>query len=181
MLTGGDEMYRTQYGNNNAYNLDSPKNWLDHGNLSTFGNFADFARRIMTFRGDHPALRPAQFFRGADNNGNGLKDITWYRDNGGEADGAYMDNPSMHFIAYRLDGTEAGDRATSIYVAYNSWSGPVTATLPRPTAGKSWYRVADTAAWWEGAGNAADPGQEALMGGATYTLAARSVLVLIER
>jgi isoamylase len=181
MITGGDEMYRTQYGNNNAYNLDSPKNWLDYSDLSTSGTFADFSRRIMTFRSAHPALRPAKFFRGADNNGNGLKDIAWYRDNGGEADGAYMDNASNHFLAYRLDGTEAGDGATSIYVAYNGWSAKVTATLPPPTAGKSWYRVADTGAWWESAGNSADPGQEDRMAGATYELAARSVLVLIER
>jgi glycogen operon protein len=87
----------------------------------------------------------------------------------------------MHFLGYRLDGTEAGDGATSIYVAYNGWSDKVTATLPPPTAGKSWYRVADTGAWWESAGNAVEPGQEERMGGATYELAARSVLVLIER
>ncbi|MDQ3336674.1 MAG: isoamylase [Myxococcota bacterium] len=179
MINGGDELYRTQYGNNNAYNLDSSKNWIDFSGSTSA--FADFARRIIAFRTSHPALRPAKFFRGADGNSNGVKDITWYRDNGAEADGAYMDNPSMHFLAYRIDGTELGDSAKSIYVAYNAWSGQVTATLPALPSGRSWYRVADTAAWMESRGNAVNAGQEERMGNATYDLAGRSVLVLIEK
>jgi glycogen operon protein len=182
MLTGGDEMYRTQYGNNNAYNLDSPKNWLDFSTQQSFASFTAFARRMITFRDNHPALRPAQFFSGSDHNGDGVKDITWYRDNGNEADGTYMNDPSMHFLAYRLDGGEVqGESTASIYVAYNGWSGATTVTLPPPRAGKSWYRVADTAAWMESQGNAVDPGQEAVMAGATYDLAPRSLLLLFEQ
>jgi glycogen operon protein len=182
LITGGDEMYRTLFGNNNAYNLDSSKNWLDFSNRTTFSSFADFARRVIKFRDAHPVLRPATFFTGSDHNGDGVKDITWYRDNGAEADGAYMDNSSNHFLAYRLDGTEAsGEPAASIYVAVNAWSGAITATLPAPRAGKTWYRVADTAAWMEGQGNAVEPGQEEALAGATYSVAARSALVLIER
>jgi isoamylase len=181
MITGGDEMYRTQYGNNNAYNLDSDKNWLDWSDAQKNASFASFARRLMTFRGAHPALRPAGFFSGQDKNGNGLKDITWYRDDGKEADGAYMTDPGKHFLGFRIDGTEVGDGAASIYVAYNGWSGKVTATLPWKLAAKSWYRAGDTAAWMEGQGNFKDAGQEDPMNGSTYDLAGRSVLVLIER
>jgi isoamylase len=181
MITGGDEMYRTQYGNNNAYNLDSDKNWLDFGNQSTFADFADFSRRLMTFRGNHPALRPANFFHGADGNGNGIKDMTWYRDDGREADGGYMDNGSNHFLAWRVDGEEGGDSVRSIYVAYNGWSGTVTAHLPAPAPGKAWYRAGDTAAWDEKRGNFTDDGGEELLTGSTYDVNGRSVLVLIER
>jgi glycogen operon protein len=181
MITGGDEMYRTQYGNNNAYNLDSDKNWLDFSNQTTFARFADFSRRLIAFRKNHPALRPADFFRGSDGNGNGLKDITWLKNDGNEADGGYMDDASNHFLAYRIDGSELADPAASIYVAYNGWSGTVTATLPPPAPGKAWYRAGDTAAWDEGNGNFTDDGAEDMLPGAAYDVNPRSVLILIER
>ena len=79
MVTGGDEMYRTQFGNNNPYNLDSVKVYLNWTDAKTNARFVDFARRLIPFRRQHPALRPAEYFTGRDNNGNGLKDLTWYR------------------------------------------------------------------------------------------------------
>ena len=130
MFTGGDEMYRTQFGNNNPYNLDSDKNHLDWSEAERFPKFFNFARKIITFRSSHPALRPEKYFAGRDGNSNGLKDITWLRNNGAEADGAYMDNTNNHFLAFRIDGTEFGDPASSIYVAYNGWSGDITTILP---------------------------------------------------
>jgi isoamylase len=180
MITGGDEMYRTQFGNNNAYNLDSDKNWLNWSDATTNANFLSFSRRLLNFRKAHPALRPANFFTGAVGS-SGLKDIVWLTDAGAEASGAYMDNANNHFLAFRIDGARAADSAASIYVAYNGWSGNVTATLPAPRPGKSWYRVSDTASWMESQGNFADPGAEQVLGGATYDLAGRSLLLLIER
>jgi isoamylase len=181
MILGGDEMYRTQFGNNNAYNLDSNKNWLDYSNQSTFASFATFSRRLMQFRNAHPALRPASFFTGTDPDHNGLKDITWYRDDGNEADGGYMGDASRHFLAWRIDAQAAGESVRSIYIAYNGWSGNVTATLPAPAAGKAWFRAGDTSAFDEGSGNFREPGAEDLMAGSTYTLNPRSVLILVER
>ncbi len=180
MITGGDEMYRTQFGNNNAYNVDSDRNWLDWGDASDNASFFAFASRLMAFRGAHPALRRAEFYTGQPGP-SGLRDITWLTDTGAEADGAYMNDPDRHFLAFRIDGAPAGDDAASIYVAYNGWSAEVTATLPAPRAGMSWYRVGDTAAWMESLGNFVDPGQEELLDGATYGLAGRSLLLLIER
>jgi isoamylase len=77
MVTGGDEMYRTQFGDNNVYNLDTDKKWLDYSNAQTFASFFHFSTKLMAFRDAHPAQRPAEFFKGADSNNNGLKDITW--------------------------------------------------------------------------------------------------------
>ena len=180
MLTGGDEMYRTQFGNNNVYNLDSDKNWLDWSDATTNANFLAFSRRLIRFRGAHPALRRSAFYTGAVGP-SGLKDIAWLTDAGVEASGAYMDSPDNHFLAFRIDGAPAADPAASIYVAYNGWSGPVTATLPAPRPGKAWFRVGDTAGWMESRGNFTDPGQEDRLDGATYELAGRSILLLIER
>ena len=110
-----------------------------------------------------------------------MKDITWYRDNGTEPDAIYLYDPNKHFLAYRIDGTEFGDKVTSICVAYNAWKGDLTFTLPQNMPGKKWYRVADTAGWMENQGNGKDPGQEELMADNGYSVKARSVLLLIER
>jgi isoamylase len=181
MMTGGDEFLRSQRCNNNAYNLDSEGNWLDWNAASGQDAFTRFVRGLMRFRASHPALRPADFFRGRDRDGNGLKDITWLRDDGGEADPGYMAAGDRHFLAYRLDGGDARDTAASIYVAYNGWSGPVAATLPPARAGKSWYRVADTAAWMESLSNFENTPDQDRLDGTRYQLAGRSLLLLVER
>jgi glycogen operon protein len=181
MITGGDEMYRTQFGNNNAYNLDTGKNWLNWGDLPSHAHFHDYARRLIGFRAAHAALRPAEYFNGTDGNGNGLKDLTWYRDDGTEPGADYFNNPDNHFLAYRFDGTEAGDGSASILVAYNGWKDVVTITLPPNLPGKAWHRVSDTAAWMEPDGNFRDPGQEDRLIGRTYDMKGRSVLLLVEK
>jgi glycogen operon protein len=180
MLTGGDEMYRTQYGNNNMYNVDTDKNWLNWSDATTNAQFLAFSRRLFNFRNAHPALRRASFYTGAVG-GSGLPDIAWLTDQGAAASGAYMDSPSNHFLAYRIDGAPAGDSAASIYVAYNGWSGVVTAALPAARSGKRWYRVCDTAPWMESRGNCTDPGVEDLLTVTSYDLAGHSLLLLIER
>lgn len=181
MVTGGDEMYRTQYGSNNPYNVDSTKNYLDWEGANRFPHFFSYAKKLFAFRMAHPALRPDKFFSGSDTNGNGLKDIAWLRNNGAEADGAYMDDPNKHFLAYRIDGTELGDSVSSIYVAYNGWSGDVETILPTNQPGKRWYRAADTDEWMEDEDNFEHPGEEDLLDSSIYKVNSRSVLVLIER
>ena len=181
LITGGTEIYRTQFGNNNAFNIDTIANWLDWSTAPGEAVLTNYVRLLLQFRQAHPALRPADFFTGQDNNGNGLKDLTWYRDNGAEVDPAYFSNPSNHFLAFRLDGTEFGDPATSIYVAYNGWTDIVTATLPAPLPGNTWFQVADTSAAAGDFGNIHPAGAEVPLSNSQYGVAGRSVLLLIEK
>jgi len=183
MFTGGDEMYRTQKGNPNPFNKDNNDYYLDWNNLTTFKGHHTFARRVIAFRRAHPGLRPAEYFKGQDRNGNGLKDITWYRDDGQEAGSAYMADQTRHFIAYRIDATESKEKdpSHSVYVAYNGWSQPITVTLPAPSPGLAWHRAGDTAAWMESESNFKEFGQEDRLKERTYKMTGRSVLVLIER
>ncbi len=174
MITGGDEMYRTQYGNNNAYNLDSDKNWLDWSNLTGESAFFAFTQGVFRFRSAHAALRPAEFLEGRDHDANGLKDITWLGSAGAEVDAVYLNDAAQHFVAFRLDGTEGGDSVASIYVAYNAWSAGVKATLPTTT--KAWFVAGDSAT-----GVFSPTGQETALTGGTYAVDARSVAVLVER
>jgi len=180
MLTGGSEFYRTQFGNNNPFNLDTSSNWLDWQAAAQQTVLSGFARNPIMFRRGHVCLRPAQFFTGTDHNGNGLKDLTWYFDTGAEVTQDYFANPNNHFLAYRIDGTEFGDPAASVYVAYNGWTDPITVTIPSPLAGNHWYVAADTSSNAEAWGNIHAAGQEVALGANQYIVNGRSLILLIE-
>lgn len=183
MFNGGDEALRTQFGNNNVYNLDSPANWLYWTRSTIEADFETFTRRLIAFRKAHPALRPLNFYSAGDTNGNVMEQLRWFKPDGGVADAAYFNNSSNHAIAWRIDGSEFGGAGQPIYIAYNGWSGNVNFTLPWPGTGKQWYRVTDTATWNEGPNTVALPGSEAYIGGewTVYGLQARSLLVLIAK
>jgi len=181
LMSGGSEIYRTQFGNNNAYNLDTIANWLDWTTAAQQAALTAYTGRLMQFRRAHPCLRPADFFTGTDHNGNGLKDLTWYRDDGAEVDLPYFLDANNHFLAYRLDESEFGGPANSVYIAYNGWTEPIVAFLPAALAAKSWFVVADTSASAEAWGNIHPSGQEAPLAGQQYTVPGRSLVLLIER
>jgi glycogen operon protein len=183
MFTGGDEFLRTQSCNNNVYNLDSDKNWLDYALSSEQTHFQTFAQRLIAFRKAHPALRPANFYSGVDNNGNMMEQHRWFKADGTVPDVSFWDSIDEHALAFRIDGTELNDPASALYVAYNGWSGEVDFFLPWPGPGKNWYRVTDTCNWAEGPEQVATPGTEAIIGGewAHYRLCGRGLLLLIAR
>ncbi|HEY0139963.1 MAG TPA: isoamylase [Thermoanaerobaculia bacterium] len=183
MLTGGDEFLRSIQCNNNPYNLDSSANWLGWTWTSDQSTFKTFTQRLLAFRNAHPALRPANFYSAADNNGNVMEQLRWFKPDGTVPDATYWNSSSNHAIAWRIDGTEFSDSASAIYVAYNGWSASVTFTLPWPGTGKAWYRVTDTSNWAEGANQVVTPGSETFIGGewTTYGLGPRAVLVLIAK
>jgi glycogen operon protein len=176
MFQGGDEMLRTQYGNNNAYNLDDSAMWLDPTLATTNAGMVSWTKEVLAFRAAHPALRPAAFFDGKDHDGNGLADIAFHDTTGAVASAAYMGDTSNHFLAWRIDGQEGGDPVRSLYVAWNGWSGDLPATLPATAAGKGWWVAGDSAG-----GTLAAAGMETAVAGSSITVKARSVAVLVER
>ena len=183
MITGGDEVLRTQFGTNNVYNLDSPANWLFWTRSTIEANHETYTRRLIAFRKAHPALRPLNYYSSSDSNGNVMEQLRWFKPDGAQADTAYFNGAGNHAIAWRIDGTEFGDPAGALYVAYNGWSGSVNFTLPWPGNGRQWYRVTDTGTWNEGPNTVASPGSEALIGGenTVYGLQGRAVLLLIAK
>ncbi len=178
MMTGGDESGRTLQANNNPYNLDSVANWLHWpGDAAYDDALAEFTRRILAFRAAHAALRPAHYWQVfGDDDGDGLTQISWHRDDGTFVDDAYLDGDANHFIAWRLDGDELGDAAASIYFAYNGWSGPIFATLPEPPVGTVWHRAIDTSEQGEPFGYVESDGP--VIDGA-YWVAPRSLVALV--
>src|SRR5438034_6237822 len=76
MLLAGDELGRTQGGNNNAYCQDNEVSWVDWSLADSHTNLLEFARELAAFRREHPVFRRRRFFRGRDG-GDGLADIAW--------------------------------------------------------------------------------------------------------
>ena len=111
-----------------------------------------------------------------------MEQLRWFKPDGAQPTPPTSPTPTPRH-AWRVDGSEFGDPASAIYVAYNGWSGNVNFTLPWPGAGKQWYRVTDTATWNEGPNTVVPPGSETLLGGeyTVYGLQGRSVLLLIAK
>ncbi len=181
MFNGGDEMLRSQRCNNNPYNLDTEVSWLDWTRAESQAAFVAFTRKLLSLRHGYSALRPAKHWRGIDANGNGLKDLSWHTPSGAEADARYMEDARAHFLAWRIDASEAGDPARSLYIAYNWDAAPRDVQLPPAGVGLSWHRALDTAAAHEEAHNAwSEADQLALVDG-RYRMAARTLTVFVER
>lgn len=183
MITGGDEFLRTQYGNNNVYNLDSAANWLNYALDAEQTVFNQYAKRLIAFRKAHPALRPPSFYSAADTNGNVMEQLRWFRPDGVVADSAYFNDPNNHAISYRIDGTEFNDSSSAIYVTYNGWSGGVNFRLPWPGANRNWYRATDTSNWNENPNTMVEQGSEPLIGGegTSYYLNERAIAIFIAK
>jgi len=174
MIAGGDEIGRTIQCNNNPYDVDSLANWPaeDSGLLG-------FTSSLFAFRGAHVVLRPRTFRTGTDHNGNGVADVTWLDATGAVANAAYLADASNSFLAFRLDGTEALDSASSIYVAYNASYMTQAVTLPAPLA--SWHVAADTGAVLATGSYVAPSGSEPAYAGPTYMMTGRSVAIFLDR
>jgi glycogen operon protein len=183
LMQGGDEYLRSINCNNNAYNVDSIANWLSYSWTSDQSNYNAYVKGMIAFRKAHVALRPLYFYSGSDSNGNGLAQLAWWTPAGTTPDSNYFGSGSNHAIAYQFDGTELGDTAYSIYVAYNGWSSNVNFTLPWPGNGKNWYRVTDTCGWAEGPNQVRAPGSEDYLGGQGYVygVCGRGMLLLIAK
>ncbi len=82
MLLGGDELHRTQGGNNNAWCQDSEISWYDWTPDGPADEMRDFARRLIALRREHRTFRRESFLRGQEINGSGLPDVWWFRPDG---------------------------------------------------------------------------------------------------
>ncbi len=127
----------------------------------------------MNFRAAHAALRPDDFYTGAQ--------LRWFRPDGGPADANYFDNPDNHAIARMLDGAAFQDAAKAIYIAYNAFSADVTFQLPAAPGGTGWFLVMDTSPFLEATANIAAAGSEKPLKSLSYSLGARAVLLAIAR
>src|SRR5271157_1329616 len=171
MFVAGDEVRRTQNGNNNAYCQDNETSWFDWTLVEKNRDLLRFWQRMIAFRRSHAAVRQAQFFTGAVNE-RGVADVAWH---GTTLAPPAWNDPEARTLAMTLGGF---DGEPDIHAMLNMYWEPLDFELPA-VPGQRWLLAVDTAL--APPLDIADPGAEAPLSGATYTLQGRSVVVLINR
>jgi len=142
MILGGDELLRTQNGNNNAWCQDNTTGWVNWSLAEQNADFLRFVRKMIALRQRHPALRRRTFFTGGREGG--PPDIVWH---GVEPCQPDFSNES-HALAYALDGRRVdrpGVIDRDLYFAFNAWWKPLTFRIPASPTGRRWHRAVDTA------------------------------------
>ncbi|HEX5386043.1 MAG TPA: glycogen debranching protein GlgX [Gemmatimonadales bacterium] len=104
MLSHGDELGRTQRGNNNAYCQDNPITWVDWTLTSAERDLIAFTRRVLALRAANPVLRRRTFFRHEPLAGGRGRDLTWLRPDGREMAQADWEHPHNHLLGMLIRG-----------------------------------------------------------------------------
>jgi isoamylase len=180
MLLAGDEIGRTQRGNNNAYCQDNDISWLDWKLDRVQRELLAFTQLLIEFRHRHPVLRRRKFFQGRSIRGSEVKDLTWFRPDGKEMTDEDWGNPFARCLGLRLAGDavdevdERGNRIVddTLLILLNAHHEPIPFVLPAHRARVRWELVLDTR---EPTGKRR---QRPLRGGQTYELEARSLALL---
>jgi glycogen operon protein len=150
MLLGGDEMGRTQRGNNNAYCQDNELSWFDWEHVDE--SLLDFTRTVIKLRADHPIFRRRGWFQGRELHGSEVKDMAWFTPDAKEMSEedwqvgyAKSLGVFLHGAAIQRPG-EHGERVKddSFYVIFNAHHEPLPFALPPQQFGAHWMRVLDT-------------------------------------
>ena len=152
MLLAGDEIGRTQQGNNNAYCQDNEVSWIDWSLDEEKRKLLAFAQRAIGLRRAHPVFRRRDFYKGHPVRGLGVKDIAWLRPEGGEmSDDEWNQHFARCFGVYLagegLTETDARGRPLrdrNFLVLFNAHHETIPFTLP-DYAGARWCALLDTA------------------------------------
>jgi pullulanase/glycogen debranching enzyme len=180
MISGGDEIGRTQKGNNNAYCQDNEVSWYDWKLDATQRALLEFTSRLIAIRRRHPSLRRHKFFQGRPIRGGEVKDLVWLRPDGKEMTDEEWSAGWQRTLGMRLDGDaldvldKSGRRIKddTFLLLLNAHHEPVPFTLPAFVSDARWTVVVDT--------NRPDlqPDQENVAGHEVVTLGPRSLLML---
>lgn len=178
MICGGDEICRTQHGNNNAYCQDNEISWYDWNLDQQQLEMLEFTRRLIKIRREHPALHRTKFFKGRQIRGSRIRDIIWYRPDGVEMDDEDWTSPDTKGLTIFLAGTGIDDvdedgvpiRDDNLLLMFNA------------SIMDAEYYTPDFKAKWELLVDTYNPGsQETLGTAAQTTMKARSLKLFICR
>lgn len=150
MLLGGDELGRTQQGNNNTYCQDTELSWFDWGAQQP--QLLSFAQQLVRFRQQHPVFCRRHWFQGRQIHGSQVSDIGWFHPDGSQISEAQWHSDAAKAIAVFLNGTEIpnpnpqGERVIddSFLLLFNPEPEPTGFTLPALPHQPSWQPVLDT-------------------------------------
>jgi glycogen operon protein len=177
MLLGGDELGRSQQGNNNAYCQDNEISWFDWDAVDQ--SLLAFTRRVIDIQAAHPVFRRRRWFKGRPVRGAGVTDIAWFRPDGGEMGDADWQQDYVKSFAVFLNGDGLRDvdedghaiRDDSFLLLFNAHHDCVPFRMPAALHGAVWRKVLDTSSDAVDATGTVDPGE-------TLDISARTVVVL---
>ena len=145
LLLGGDELGRTQQGNNNGYCQDNVISWHDWTHVDA--EFLSFVKRLLRLRKEHPVFRRRRFLAGVE-----TAEIQWFTPAGAPMTVADWTDPEARCVAVYLDGRDDPDRAADgtylldddFLVLVNGWWEPVGFSIPSLRPGQAWDVELDT-------------------------------------
>jgi glycogen operon protein len=179
MLLAGDELNRTQRGNNNAYCQDNEISWINWELDAPARELLEFTRRLLRLRREHPALHRRQFFQARPIHGGAVRDVCWFRPDGQEMSDQEWESGPATCMGMLLDGQqmkewdERGRYITDdvLLLLLNAHPADVPFTLPGAPGDPPWELVLDTA----------NPSLSSILpagNGTAYPLRARSLALL---
>jgi isoamylase len=178
MIRGGDELSRTQRGNNNAYCQDNEISWFNWKLDGAQADFLEFCRYAIHLWREHPVFRRRQFFQGRRIRGAEVKDLTWFEPSGQEMTDEAWNKSTVRALMVQLAGDAIEEADThgnpivddTFLLLMNAQEEPLTFTLPVHDRKARWERILDTGeARW---------GRKAGVHGHRYRLRGRSLAVL---
>ncbi|HVJ28518.1 MAG TPA: glycogen debranching protein GlgX [Vicinamibacterales bacterium] len=178
MISGGDEIGRTQHGNNNAYCQDNETSWTRWDLSADDGELMDFTRRLISIWKANPVLRRRKFLQGRRIRGADVTDISWLDTSGGEMTDEVWNSHDVRTLGMRLNGeaidevNERGERVVgdTLLVIFNAGDAAEPFVLPEAGPSQWWETLIDTADAWIPA--------RRLREGDRYELQSRSMAVL---
>jgi glycogen operon protein len=174
MLLAGDEVLRTQEGNNNAYCQDNQIGWFDWNLVETNRDMLRFTREMIALRKRHRALRRRHFLSGKPGTGRaGQRDVVWHGARGGPP---RWDDAKSQVLGCTLAGQE--DDEGDLHIMLNMSARMVRLMVP-PARGQQWFRAVDTSV--PSPGDIVRPDDQQAFTGPSYPVDARSVVVLESR
>ena len=150
MLSHGDEVGRTQRGNNNAYCQDNDLAWVDWDLDEPQREFLEFVREVLVIRRENPAFRRRRFFS-ADAGPDGARDVTWLRFDGAEMTQQDWAEPEQRVLGMMIHATAAADDtpthgpARTALLALNGSASPCDFQLPAGQGSEGWRERINTA------------------------------------
>jgi isoamylase len=180
MVCGGDELGRTQKGNNNAYCLDNETSWYNWQLDDKQQDLLNFTRYLCSLRADHPVLRRREFFQGRPIRGLEVRDIMWLRPDGHEMADKDWATPWVRCIGVLLDGDDLDEydddgnliKDDTFLMVLNSYRDSVNFLLPAYQDHIKWEVMINTASPYSAMQ------KPVLKGGASLPIPARSLFLL---
>jgi glycogen operon protein len=173
MLLAGDEVLRSQRGNNNAYCQDNELGWFDWTLTEQNKDMFRFVKQMIAFRKRHACLRRKRFLKGEKQKDRHFPDVTWH---GAKVNEPPWDDPNAQLLAFTLSAVAESEE--DIHVVLNMSESSEQTELP-PIPNTTWFRAVDT--YQDSPADILEPPEQPAVRNSLYSVKPRSVAIFERR